>query len=319
MDLIEGMIEQLGSDDEVLRVQAGESLLLMGRAAVRPLINALENRSYKGRHLIAATLGCLGDARAVEPLIRALRDPDKTVRYHSALALGKLRDKRAVQPLIYALFDEMPPLGPDSLTGEILTVRGAAALALGDLQAVEAVEPLKVLLRSELKSVRNSAVHALGRIPSEEALKALADHLTKETEEEVKKNILRGLKKFPLPEGPLVLSRILSQAPGPEVEETDEEDPSGQGSSPDPISAPAPPQTRHEKRLLRLSAALFSGKRISLLFALATLAFILYFYQRSAGTIVAVSSVICCYLAWRVFRRRRASQSPIGERTSTPA
>jgi HEAT repeat protein len=35
MDLIARLIEQLASDDEVVRVQAGELLLQMGSAAVR--------------------------------------------------------------------------------------------------------------------------------------------------------------------------------------------------------------------------------------------------------------------------------------------
>jgi HEAT repeat protein len=104
--------------------------------------------------MIAATLGQLGDKRAVEPLIAALRDADKAVRYQAALALAKLKDRRAIRPLLHALFDEMPPVGTDSLTGEPLFVRTAAAQALGELRATEAVPALKVLLRDEERSVR---------------------------------------------------------------------------------------------------------------------------------------------------------------------
>ncbi|MFN3421025.1 MAG: HEAT repeat domain-containing protein, partial [Armatimonadota bacterium] len=64
MDIIARLIEQLASEDELVRVQAGEFLIQMGSAAVRPLIEALQNPRCPARPLIAATLGQIGDRRA---------------------------------------------------------------------------------------------------------------------------------------------------------------------------------------------------------------------------------------------------------------
>mgnify|MGYP001627115802 CR=1 FL=1 len=197
MDIIARLIEQLASEDELVRVQAGEFLIQMGSAAVRPLVETLQNPRYPARPLIAATLGQIGDRRAVEPLIHALKDPDKLVRYHSALALGKLKDRRAVKPLIYALFDEMPPIGPDPLTGDLITVRAAAAQALGELRAEEAIPALKVLLTDENRGVRRSVIQALGQIGTEEALQILREAVWQEQDENLLEFIIRLIARFP--------------------------------------------------------------------------------------------------------------------------
>jgi len=197
MDIIARLIEQLASEDELVRVQAGEFLIQMGSAAVRPLIEALQNPRYPARPLIAATLGQIGDKRAVEPLIHALKDPDKLVRYHAALALGKLKDRRAIKPLIYALFDEMPPIGPDPLTGDLMTVRAAAAQALGELKAEEAIPALKVLLTDENRGVRRSVIQALGQIGTEEAIRVLSETVWRERDEALLELMIRFIARSP--------------------------------------------------------------------------------------------------------------------------
>ncbi len=213
MDIIARLIEQLASEDEIVRVQAGEFLIQMGSAAVRPLIDALQNPRYPARPLVAATLGQIGDRRAVEPLIQALKDQDKLVRYHSALALGKLKDKRAVKPLIYALFDEMPPVGVDPLTGDPMTVRGAAAQALGELKVPEAIPPLKVLLRDENRSVRRSVIMALGQIGTREAILALRERIGRESDEALLELIVRMLARNLCDESIETLSQIAQSHP----------------------------------------------------------------------------------------------------------
>lgn len=217
MDIIERLIEQLGSDDEVIRVQAGEMLLQMGGAAVRPLIEALQKSRHPARHLIVSTLGYLGDKRAVEPLIQALNDKDKLVRLHAALALGKLKDKRAIQPLIHSLFDEMPPVGTDPLTNEPLTVRAAAAQALGELQAKEAVTALKVSLKDPNLSVRRAAIQALGQIETEEGLIALQEDLMRETDPLLCQLTVRAIERMSLPKAREVLQAIANKHSDPQV------------------------------------------------------------------------------------------------------
>lgn len=213
MDIIARLIEQLASDDEIIRVQAGELLIQMGSAAVRPLIETLQNPRYPARYLVAATLGQIGDRRAVEPLIQALKDQDKLVRYHSALALGKLRDRRAIKPLIFALFDEMPSIGLDTLTNDPLTVRGAAAQALGELKAVEATPALKVLLKDENRSIRRSAIFALGQIGTKEAISALREAVWQEKDEILLELIIRMIIQNPYDESIETLRQILQSHP----------------------------------------------------------------------------------------------------------
>jgi len=213
MDIIARLIEQLAAEDELVRVQAGEVLIQMGSAAVRPLIETLQNRNYPARPLIASTLGQIGDRRAVEPLIQALKDHDKLVRYHAALALGKLKDKRAVKPLIYALFDEMPPFGPDPLTGDPMTVRAAAAQALGELKAAEAVPALKVLLRDENRGVRRSVIQALGQIGTKEAVIALAEAIQDERDEALQELMVRFIARHPFSQALETLKQIAQSHP----------------------------------------------------------------------------------------------------------
>lgn len=273
MDLVARLIEQLASDDEVVRVQAGELLLQMGSAAVRPLIDALQNPRHPARPMIAATLGQLGDKRAVEPLTIALRDPDKAVRYQAALALAKLKDRRAIRPLLHALFDEMPPVGTDPLTGEPLLVRAAAAQALGELRATEAVPALKVLLKDEERPVRLAAFQALVRIGTTEALQGVGDALMRERGDlPWWEGFLRRLARLPNPEVRTLLER-LTQHPEPQVanlarrflQEMTNSQPEGAS-----LSLPSPPRAPNKsefflRRFWRWGIAIFLG--IALLIA----------------------------------------------------
>lgn len=213
MDIVARLIKQLASEDETVRVQAGEFLIQMGSAAVRPLIEALQNPHYPARPLIASTLGQIGDRRAVEPLIHALKDQDKLVRYHAALALGKLKDQRAIRPLIHSLFDEMPPIGSDPFTSDLLTIRAAAAQSLGELKAVEAVPALKVLLKDENRSVRRAVIQALGQIGSEKAIAALREAVWREEDEALVELIIRTLSRYPSPQNFETLRQVSETHP----------------------------------------------------------------------------------------------------------
>lgn len=240
MDIIARLIEQLAADDEVVRLQAGEMLLQMGAAAVRPLVDALQNPRNPARPLIASTLGQIGDKRAVEPLIHALQDQDKLVRLHAALALGKLKDQRAIQPLIHALFDEMPPVGTDPLTGEPLTVRAAAAQALGELQASEAVPAFKVLLQDSNRSIRRAAIQALGQIGTEDALTLLQQAVLRESDELLCKLAIRTVARMSSPKAIEVLRAIALQHPEASVRVMAEEQEREMHAAETPIGFPLP-------------------------------------------------------------------------------
>lgn len=184
-----------------------DKLISMGKSAVEPLIQAMEEHidqhvllnmtlenienAIRIRKEAALILGEIGDVRAVEPLIRVLKD-NKDVREEAIHALGKIGDTRAVEPLIRALQDENS------------NVRGRAAEALGkigDTRAVEplsqtlkdyangtrsfaqntrAIEPLRWTLKDESWVVRCEAVEALGMIGDTRVVEPLIQALQDE-------------------------------------------------------------------------------------------------------------------------------------------
>lgn len=305
MDLISRLIKELGSDSEVVRIEAGKMLLQMGTAAVCPLIEALNDPTHPARHLVAATLGQIGDRRAVEPLIQALKDPDKQVRFHAALALGKLKDPRALRPLVHALFDEMPPIGSDPLTGDPLIVRAAAAQALGELRAKESVPALKVLLKDEPRSLRRAVVQALGQIGTEEALNALQEAVWTEPDEGVANLIVYWLARHPSPQVYSTLERIAAEHPKEGVRLAARKhlqqipEPVTSAASPEFASTPA---KRHRH---------FLGWVLGLLVALLLLGALRWSWrQNRLGTVFSVFTLAATVLYFWHHRRRACIQQP---------
>jgi len=303
MDIIARLIEQLAAKDELVRVQAGEFLIQMGSAAVRPLIETLQNPHYPARPLVAATLGQIGDRRAVEPLIQALKDADKLVRYHAALALGKLKDRRAIKPLIHALFDEMPPIGPDPLTGDQMTVRAAAAQALGELRAEEAVPALKVLLTDENRGVRRAVIQALGKIGTKEAVEALSGAVWQEQDEALLELMVRFIARFPSPWALETLRRIAEGHPKEQVRQIAQTYLKEAESLPKfqpPFPQKQPAKSRHFLWLLggAVAAILIAG-----LFRLG------WKQNRYATVAVAGSIAAIAFGLWKHCRKNRSSQN----------
>jgi len=93
-----------------------DALVKIGKPAVNPLIEVLNDKNKDIRLVAVVALGEIKDKRAIPPLIEALKDEDWCVRFAAAKALGEIKDKRAVSPLIEALKDE--------------NVHGYAAIAL---------------------------------------------------------------------------------------------------------------------------------------------------------------------------------------------
>jgi HEAT repeat protein len=139
-------------NDSSIGAYAAMALIEIGKPAVGPLIQALEENDYQVRWWAAKVLGHITDSSAVEPLIQALDDDDPGVRCSAAMSLGTIGDKMAVEPLIQALKDG------DSCT------RGNAASALGKFRDARAMEPLNQALEDNDSQVRSAAAWALKRI-----------------------------------------------------------------------------------------------------------------------------------------------------------
>lgn len=196
MDIIDELIQELGSDDEFIRMRAGERLISLGEAAVKPLVKALEEYNHPARHLVAAILGCIGDKSATPALIKALRDKELLVRIHAAVALGKLKDSRALEPLMHALFDPASHTNIRSLTGEPLTVRAAAAQSLGELKDSRAVPALIAALTDPSKDVRRAVIHALMQIGDQRAIEPLINAFASEEDKSVRALMGRAIAQI---------------------------------------------------------------------------------------------------------------------------
>ena len=160
--------------------QAALALAAMGRTALGPLMNQLDNPSATARRNAAWAIGELtnmipGDrAPAVPQLINLLTDADPWVRMAAARALGEVRDRLASAMLTATLGDSD------------WRVRRLAAWALNEMKEVEAVPALcDLLLRDTRVEVRVAAAEALGEIRSAAALLALQRAL-KDTEASVR-------------------------------------------------------------------------------------------------------------------------------------
>ncbi|MDD5018734.1 MAG: HEAT repeat domain-containing protein, partial [Eubacteriales bacterium] len=83
-----------------IRYVAAEALIMIGDAAVKPLIAVLQNWESDVRKAAVYALGRISDTRAVEPLIAKLKDKRENVCKAAVEALGEIGDARAVEPLI---------------------------------------------------------------------------------------------------------------------------------------------------------------------------------------------------------------------------
>lgn len=101
---IAAAIRKLASPDPVVAAEADLVLFDAGRAAVVPLIRALDSRRRPVAARAASLLGRIGDLRAVVPLERALADGlDADERLAVAVALLRLGAKSGIGALIELL------------------------------------------------------------------------------------------------------------------------------------------------------------------------------------------------------------------------
>jgi HEAT repeat protein len=92
--------------DDSYRLHAAEALINIGKPTVKPLIAALIDKNKEVRFIAAKSLGTIGDPRAIEPLTAAIKDSDRRVRLEAIWALSRHGESSAVDPLVTALKDE---------------------------------------------------------------------------------------------------------------------------------------------------------------------------------------------------------------------
>ena len=152
----------LDDPSELTRLRVAENLERMGHAAVKPLVDLLEDvespgvEQLHGPVMAARVLGNLRAAEAREVLRRAARNGrEEDLRAQATLALGKVGDPEDVPTLLESARDESWP------------VQAQAANALGMVGEVSTVPTLKTLAADEEWWIRVNAAKALANIGPE--------------------------------------------------------------------------------------------------------------------------------------------------------
>ncbi len=128
------------------------------------------------------TLGRLRDQDAAPALALRLRDAEADVRGMAAWALGRTHQAQAAPALAAALRDPDPYVRENA---------GMALAALGDRRWVPAVA---ALTRDTVWSVRAIAMEALGTLGGDEAGRAVADLLARETNDHTRQMAVWALR-----------------------------------------------------------------------------------------------------------------------------
>jgi len=196
--------------DERTRDKAREAFIRIGSDSVIPLCRLLKSESAVTRENAVWALQEIMDKRSTDALIEVLQDDDNKVRGMAAYALGLMKCRKAVRPIAVLLNDE---------SWDTPMTAGLALGLIGDPEAVEylipyaerysaqaadalirigtpAVDQLIPALGQESTSIRRCAAEALGGIGDGRALTPLLQHLRKETDEEVKEEIIKSLSAF---------------------------------------------------------------------------------------------------------------------------
>ena len=160
-DEIDIQIDLLNDPDWVVR---REAVITLGEMAdercVEPLARALRDGDWQVREVAIEAMGQVGSP-AVDMLLKLLRDWE--VRKYAILALGRIRDERVLDPLMLQLRN-------DEFKDDAIH----ALVELGE----PSVKKLIGALRDKDENVRKSAVLALGRIKSSDAITPLIDMLS---------------------------------------------------------------------------------------------------------------------------------------------
>ena len=103
---INGLIQNLSSDNDEIRANAENALIRIGEPAIEPLIGILKDKENPARVSAAKILGKIGNGSAIKPLITCLTEPGEySIK-------DKIKDKKA-EELYIEIFGEKPPEVPE--------------------------------------------------------------------------------------------------------------------------------------------------------------------------------------------------------------
>lgn len=157
---LESLMDMLASKDGVIRQNAREALVAMGKPAIPSLSQALLNSSsVQVRWEAAKALGSISDIRSIPPLVKALEDSDPDVAWLAANALIPYK-KTAWPPLLQALIKS----GSDS----VLLRKGAHHVLVDQKE-----DGFNELLTTLLKALESSSAPESSAVAAHDILKKM--------------------------------------------------------------------------------------------------------------------------------------------------
>lgn len=176
---------------------------MRSKKAVPILLGFLEDIKRDIRIASARALGDIADIGTIKPLVnRSIEDPDVNVRKAAIIALGMIRAKEAFEPLLKLLDTERYPDVIESIVTSLIEIDQERFL--GNIKSYKtevkqvlanvtySIDILNTLLQCESIDVRKSAIMALGRLATEDAINKLIEFLSSDNKE-IRKSAIMAL------------------------------------------------------------------------------------------------------------------------------
>ena len=253
---IEGLTEALTNADPDVRKRAATALRTLDAAEAVPALEAalaVEDDWQAQEHIVAAIqylsresrLSMMIRTRDVEGLTSLLYSPQVEEVISAAEALGELGDRGAVEALVAVFHNQH---NPDM-------VRLAAAEALIKLQCAPGVVTLLAALRRDDWQVRRNAAAILGQLRATWATPALVVALHDENAI-VRRTALAALRRIGTPEAMQAVEGFVEEPEAVKADEYFEEEPFGEA---DEESAPGEGQPGGEQPAVEAAAVAAPG------------------------------------------------------------
>ncbi len=160
--------------DQELQEEIVGSLVALGRADIKPLINAWDEVDARSRAYLAYVYGVSQSDKSMPRLIEGSRDSDDDLRQMSIQSLGKVGDETVLDALVSALSDSSIDVCEAALQ---------SLSQLGEKYPARIITTLSPLLENESEQLRMYAVTVLGRLDSKETEEHLAFAIKDESAE----------------------------------------------------------------------------------------------------------------------------------------
>lgn len=214
--LIQETLLSIDSEDELIRLIDRDKLKYRAKAfviktlgkmrskkAVPILLRLLEDIKRDIRIASAKALGDIGEISSIKPLLgRSMEDSDVNVRKAAIEALGMIRAKEAFEPLVQLLEKEAYPdvieaivislieIDQDRFLKNIRSYKTEVKQVLANI--TYSMDILQMLLKCENIEVRKSAIMALGRLGTEEAITKILELISSD-DKDIRKTAISAL------------------------------------------------------------------------------------------------------------------------------